>query len=150
MPDPHDDFMREALRQARLALPDDVPVGAVLVREGKLVARGYNRRERLQNALVHAELDAIAAACERLGSWNLSGCTMYVTLEPCPMCAGAIAQARIDRVVFGAFDTKAGALGSVCDLYAMPFPHCPLVISGVLARECSALLGDFFRQLRRR
>jgi len=140
--------MRLALEQARLALPEDVPVGALIVREGVPISAGYNRRERDRSALLHAEILAIEGACRALGGWNLSGCTLYVTLEPCPMCAGAIAQARIDRVVFGAYDAKAGALGSVCDLFAMPFPHRPLVQGGVLEPACAALLREFFERLR--
>lgn len=148
MTDPHLPGMRLALEQARLALPGDVPVGAVILKNGQVVGAGHNRRELLRSALRHAELEAIQAACEALGGWNLTGCTLYVTLEPCPMCAGAIAQARIDRVVYGAADPKAGALGSVCDLSAMPFPHTPLVTGGVLEQECAALLRDFFAALR--
>jgi len=148
MADSNVQWMRAAIQQARQSLPEDVPVGAVIVKGDTLVSSGYNRRERVGNVLLHAEVVALAAACESLGGWNLSGCTAYVTLEPCPMCAGALAQARIDRVVYGAFDLKTGALGSVCDLYAMPFPHVPLVIGGVLERECVALLRDFFRGVR--
>ena len=142
-------FMELAIEQARLAPPSDVPVGAVIVRHGEVVATGYNARERKDNALLHAELVAIAGACAALSSWSLQGCTLYVTLEPCPMCAGAIAQARMERVVFGALDPKAGACGSVCDLFAMPFAHRPLVTSGVLERECAALLQEFFANLRK-
>lgn len=140
--------MTLALEQARLALPQDVPVGAVIVRDQEVVAAGCNLREREHSALGHAETAAIAAACAHLGRWSLQGCTLYVTLEPCPMCAGAIVQARLDRVVFGAFDPKAGACGSVCDLFSMPFAHRPSVTSGVMERECAALLEEFFTNLR--
>jgi len=141
-------FMEEALREAVLALPDDVPVGAVVVREGEIVGRGHNTRERTGEITGHAELVALQDAARRLSGWNLTGCTLYVTLEPCPMCAGAIAQARVSRVVFGAADPKAGAMGSVCDLTAMPFPHRPLVRSGVLEQRSAALLRRFFAVLR--
>ena len=141
-------FMALALEQARFALPQDVPVGAVVVRQGKVVSTGHTAREREKRALQHAEVIAIARACAALSSWSLDGCTLYVTLEPCPMCAGAIAQARVERVVFGALDPKAGACGSVCDLFAMPFAHRPVVTSGVLAPECAALLQEFFTNLR--
>ncbi|MBQ2697977.1 MAG: nucleoside deaminase [Clostridia bacterium] len=140
--------MEEALAEALRALPDDVPVGAVVVREGAVVGRGCNTRQREGDICGHAELNALRDAARRLGGWNLTGCTLYVTLEPCPMCAGAIAQARIDRVVFGAADPKAGAMGSVCDLTAMPFPHAPRVTSGVLEEACAALLTRFFAALR--
>ena len=150
MTDAHRRGMELALEQAVRALPHDVPVGAVILRGDEVVGVGYNRRELVGNALSHAEIEAIHAACTALGGWNLSGCTLYVTLEPCPMCAGAIAQARLDRVVYGAADPKAGALGSVCNLFAMPFPHTPYVTGGVLEQPCAALLHKFFAQLRSR
>lgn len=142
-------FMEEALQQARLALAfGDVPVGAVVVKEGVVIGRGYNRREADGNALAHAECEAIADACKTLGSWRLQDCTLYVTLEPCPMCAGAIINARIARVVYGAKDEVAGCVGSKINLFAMDFNHTPKVTVGVLERECAALLTDFFKEKR--
>ena len=142
-------FMREALRLAREAAEGgDVPVGAVLVREGMIVSRGRNRRESEKSALAHAELEAIAGACAALGGWRLWQCDLYVTLEPCPMCAGAIINARIPRLFFGAYDKKAGSCGSVVNLFDLPYNHKPQVTGGVLEAECSALLSDFFRGLR--
>lgn len=143
------DYMDEALRLAREAFDDgEVPVGCVIVRKGKIVGRGRNRREKGKNALGHAELEAISDACGRLGGWRLWECTLYVTLEPCPMCAGAIINARIDRVVYGVRDQKAGCCGSVADFFAMPFPTVPLCRSGILQEECAALLQQFFQTLR--
>lgn len=142
-------YMRMALRLAeRAAARGEVPVGAVAVWEGRVVGIGYNRRETGKNALAHAELEAISAACKRLGGWRLHKCHLYVTLEPCPMCAGAIVNARIRRVVFGAHDPKAGCLGSVCDFCALPFNHAPEVVSGVLEQVCTEQLRGFFRALR--
>lgn len=142
--------MGEALKEARKAFDiDEVPVGAVIVKDGSIIARAYNTREMSQDATAHAEILAIKKACEAMGSWRLIGCTLYVTLEPCPMCAGAIILARLDRVVFGAWDPKAGAAGSVVNLFEVErFNHHPEVISGVLAEECGALLKEFFRQKR--
>ncbi|WP_073257624.1 tRNA adenosine(34) deaminase TadA [Caldanaerovirga acetigignens] len=146
----HEHFMGEALKEARKAFDiDEVPVGAVIVKDGSIIARAYNTREMSQDATAHAEILAIKKACEAMGSWRLIGCTLYVTLEPCPMCAGAIILARLDRVVFGAWDPKAGAAGSVVNLFEVErFNHHPEVISGVLAEECGALLKEFFRQKR--
>ncbi|ADL08866.1 tRNA adenosine(34) deaminase TadA [Thermosediminibacter oceani] len=146
----HEFFMREALKEARKAFEqDEVPVGAVIAYEGSIIARAHNLRERSQDATAHAEVLAIKAACEAMGTWRLTGCSLYVTLEPCPMCAGAIILARLDRVVFGAPDPKAGAAGSVVDLFKVErFNHHPEVVSGVLAEECGILLKDFFRQKR--
>jgi len=142
-------FMRLALEQARAAAQmGETPVGAVAVWDGKVVASAHNRRETDNCALAHAELLAIRAACQALGGWRLHRCTLYVTLEPCPMCAGAIFNARIARVVFGASDPKAGCLGSLADFTALPFNHKPEVTGGVLEEECAALLRDFFRRLR--
>ncbi|MDR3552750.1 MAG: nucleoside deaminase [Clostridia bacterium] len=142
-------WMRLALCEAEKALAlGEVPVGAVIVRGGKIVGTGFNRRECGQNALLHAEIEAIGCACGRLQSWRLNECALFVTLEPCPMCAGAIINARIPRVVYGAPDPKAGACGSVADLFAMPFSHGPAVSSGVLACECTALMNGFFRRIR--
>ena len=143
------DFMREALALAREAFDDgEVPVGCVLVRRGEIVGRGRNRREGDKSALAHAELEAIDQACRNLGGWRLWECTLYVTLEPCPMCAGAILNARIPRVVYGASDSKCGAVRSVCGLFDMGFNHHPQVITGVLEEECAALLTEFFQKLR--
>lgn len=142
-------FMREALRLAgEAAVEGEVPVGAVVVRDGSIVSVGRNRRETGKTALGHAELEAIGKACDVLGGWRLWQCTLYVTLEPCPMCAGAIINARIPRVVYGASDPKAGSCGSVVDLFSLPYNHKPEVVGGVLETECAALLTDFFRKLR--
>lgn len=145
-------YMRMALRLAeRAAAMGEVPVGAVAVwDDGKVAGVGFNRRETGKSALAHAELEAIAAACKRLGGWRLHKCDLFVTLEPCPMCAGAIVNARIRRVIFGARDPKAGCFGSVCDFNEMPFNHRPEIVGGVLEAECAQALRDFFRGLRRR
>lgn len=143
------DFMQEALELAREAAGEgEVPVGCVIVRRGQIVGRGRNRREQVRNALCHAELEAINQACTNLGGWRLWECELYVTLEPCPMCAGAIINARIPKVIYGAKDTKAGSCGSVCDLFSMAYNHHPEVESGLMEAECAKLLTDFFRQLR--
>lgn len=142
-------FMDEALALAREAAADgEVPVGCVIVRGDTIVGRGRNRRETDKSALAHAEIEAIGEACRRLGGWRLWECTLYVTLEPCPMCAGAIINARIPRVVYGASDRKCGAVDSVCSLFSMEFNHHPQVESGVRKAECGALLTEFFRNLR--
>ena len=142
-------FMAEALKLAREAFDEgEVPVGCVIVRGTEIVGRGRNRREGVKNALAHAELEAINDACRRLGGWRLWECTLYVTLEPCPMCAGAIVNARIPRVVYGASDQKCGAVRSVCALFDMKFNHHPAVEAGVLEEECGTLLMEFFRKLR--
>ena len=144
-------FMREALSLARIAADmGEIPVGAVVVRDGEIVGRGYNLRETELRATAHAEVLAIEQACEAVGSWRLSGCTLYVTLEPCPMCAGAIVNSRIDRVVFGCRDALAGACGSVINLGAYPFNHSFVLESGVLAEESAALLGEFFKEKRKK
>ena len=143
--------MRQALELAKEAAAEgEVPVGAVLVRDGRVVGVGRNRRELDRSALAHAEIEAIDMACRKLGGWRLFGSTLYVTLEPCPMCAGAIINARIDRVVYGAADPKAGSCGSVVNLFELPYNHKPLLEGGLLGDECAALLTDFFRGLRRR
>ncbi|MEL7604187.1 MAG: tRNA adenosine(34) deaminase TadA [Bacillota bacterium] len=148
--DEHEQFMQEALRLAeRAARRDEVPVGAVVVRNGKIIARGYNLRETKRSPLAHAEIVAIHKAAKRLGGWRLSGCTLYVTLEPCPMCAGAIINARIDSVVFGAYDPKAGALGSLYNLAEGKLNHTPLVTGGVLKEACAALLKQYFTNKRK-
>ena len=142
-------FMDQALAlAAEAAAEGEVPVGCVIVRQGQIVGRGRNRRETGKTALGHAEIEAIADACRNLGGWRLWDCTLYVTLEPCPMCAGAIINARIPRVVYGAADKKAGSCGSVCDLFAMDYNHHPEALRGVREEECAALLSDFFQKLR--
>ena len=142
-------FMDAALELAKEAAADgEVPVGCVIVRNGQIVGRGRNRRETGKTALGHAEIEAIAETCQNLGGWRLWDCTLYVTLEPCPMCAGAIINARIPRVVFGASDAKCGACGSVCDLFQMDFNHHPQVELGIREEESSALLSEFFLNLR--
>ena len=144
-------YMRLALElAAEAAAEGEVPVGAVIVREGAVVGVGRNRRERARNALAHAEIEAIADACRRLGGWRLFGSTLYVTLEPCPMCSGAIINSRLKRVVYGARDPKAGCCGSVTDLFAMPFNHHPVVEQGLRAEEAQELLQAFFKDLRAR
>ena len=141
--------MDEALAlAAEAAAEGEVPVGCVIVRGSQIVGRGRNRRETAKTALGHAEIEAIADACRNLGGWRLWDCTLYVTLEPCPMCAGAIINARIPRVVYGAVDRKAGSCGSVCDLFSMEYNHHPQVVSGVRQEECAALLQQFFQDLR--
>lgn len=142
-------FMREALALAReAALAGEVPVGCVIVREGRIVGRGRNRREERQSAASHAEMEAIAQANECLGTWRLEGCELYVTLEPCPMCAGAILNARISRVWYGARDPAFGACGGVTNLFMEDFPNRPALVGGVLEAECRAVLRAFFQDLR--
>ncbi len=142
--------MRQALTEAEAALEhDDVPIGAVIAREGKIIARGHNQRELLKDPTAHAEMIAITAAAEHVGSWRLEGCTAYVTLEPCPMCAGAFVLARIDRIVFGAFDPKSGACGSLYSLTTdARLNHRIDTVGGVLEHECGQLLRDFFARQR--
>lgn len=143
-------FMKAAIAQAKKAeMLDEVPIGCVIVYEGKIIARGYNRRNTDHNTLSHAELNAIRKASKKLGDWRLEGCTMYVTLEPCQMCAGALVQSRIDKVVIGAMNKKAGCAGSVMDLlHVEGFNHQVQCETGVLGEECSGMLSDFFRKLR--
>ena len=143
-------YMTRALELARKALETgDVPVGCVVAdRDGTIIGEGWNRREANGDALAHAEVEAIRAACARRGGWNLHGCSLYVTLEPCPMCAGAIVNARIDRVYYGARDDKAGCCGSVLNLFMEGFNHHPRVYGGILKEPCAALLRRFFEGLR--
>ena len=142
-------FMREAMRLAREAAErDEVPVGAVAVRDGKIIARASNTREESKCATHHAELLAIEESCRVLGGWRLPGVTLYVTMEPCCMCAGAIINARIPRVVYGAPDLRFGAFGSLIDLANIPLNHKPEVVGGVLGEECAAILTDYFRAKR--
>lgn len=142
-------MMRLALREAEASAAEgEVPVGAVVVRGGEIIASGRNGRETGRNALYHAEIEAINAACRALGGWRLIGCELFVTLEPCPMCTGAIINARIERVVYGAPDPKAGSCGSVVNLFDLPYNHKPELEPRVLEKECSELLSSFFRELR--
>lgn len=142
-------FMSQAIRQAKLAYEnDEVPVGAVIVSDGKIVATGYNKCEGNKNAVLHAEIEAISKASEVLGRWRLFNCTLYVTLEPCPMCAGAIINSRINKVVFGAYDEKSGALGSMINLCALGNSHKPSIVGGYMEKECKEPLEEFFRQKR--
>ena len=147
----HEDYMRQAIAHARACLPDgDVPVGCVVVSpEGEIIGRGRNRREADGRATAHAEIEAINAACAAVGGWRLSGCTLYVTLEPCPMCAGAIINARIAAVRYGAREEKSGCCGSVLNLFEERFNHRPRVYGGLLAEECGAVLEEFFQNLRK-
>lgn len=143
------EFMTRAIALAKLsALEGEVPVGAVVVKDNEIVGEGRNRRELGKNALYHAELEAIDNACKKLGGWRLWQCDLYVTLEPCPMCAGAIINARIKRVFYGAKDLKAGSFGSIVNFNDIPYNHKPEIISGIMAAQCSALLTDFFKNLR--
>ena len=142
-------YMREAVRQAKKAWAlGEVPIGCVIVHRGKIIGRGYNRRTTDGNVLAHAEILAIRKACRIIGDWRLEECTMYVTLEPCPMCAGAILNARIPRVYYGARDREMGACGGVLNLFMEDFPHPPALVGGVLAEDCRRVLTDFFRNLR--
>ena len=145
----HEFYMQQALELAREAAEaGEVPVGCVIVRDGQVVGRGRNRREEKQQVYSHAEMEAIAQANARLGTWRLDDCTLYVTLEPCPMCAGAILNARIGRVYYGARDREMGACGGVLNLFMEDFPHRPALVGGVLAEECREALTEFFRQMR--
>ena len=146
-----EEFMNDALRLARLAEKHgEVPIGAVVVKDGKIISRGYNQREKKQNALLHAEIIAIQNACKKLHSWRLDGCTLYVTLEPCPMCAGAILNSRINKVYIGALDEKTGACGSKLNLLQdFSFDTSVYSQTGILENECKQLLQDFFKELRK-
>ena len=148
---PQKKYMMEALNLAEEAAKlGETPIGCVIVREDRIVGRGYNRREIDRDALAHAELMAIKEACATLGGWRLIGCDLYVTLEPCPMCAGAIINARVERVFFGAYDPKAGSCGSVVNLFDLPYNHKPELLGGVLEEECAGKLKSFFSNLRAR
>ena len=149
--DKHEKYMKEAIRQARKAYAlNEVPIGCVIVYEDKIIARGYNRRNTDHNTLSHAELNAIRKASKKLGDWRLEGCTMYITLEPCQMCAGAIVQARVSNVVIGSMNAKAGCAGSVLNLLDMSeFNHQVNVTYGVMEKECSKMLSEFFKELRK-
>lgn len=143
-------YMKEAIKLAKKAESiDEVPIGAVIVHDDKIIARAHNLRESKQNAVAHAEIIAIQKACKKMGSWRLEDCILYVTLEPCPMCTGAILQSRIKRVVYGAADPKGGCIESCMKMYEVKgFNHYPEVTSGVLKEECSMLLKNFFKQKR--
>ena len=143
-------YMREALRQAKKAYRlEETPIGCVIVHEGKIIGRGYNRRNTDKSPLAHAEITAIKKASRKLGDWRLEGCTLYVTLEPCQMCAGAIVQSRVERVVVGCMNPKAGCAGSILNLLDVKeFNHQAELVTGVLKEECSALMKEFFKELR--
>lgn len=143
-------YMREAIRQAKKAYAlEEVPIGCVIVYEGKIIGRGYNRRTIDKNALAHAEVQAIRKACKKMGDWRLEDCTLYVTLEPCQMCSGAIVQARVKRVVVGCMNPKAGCAGSILNLLDVKeFNHQVELTTGVLGEECSQMMKQFFRELR--
>ena len=144
-----EDYMKEALTLAKeAAQAGEVPVGCVIVRDGKIIGRGRNCREEKQAVSSHAEMEAMAQANAALGSWRLEDCDLYVTLEPCPMCAGAIINARIPRVFYGARDEVMGAAGGVLNLFMEDFPHHPQLTGGILAQECQQILSDFFRSIR--
>ena len=144
------EFMKEALILAQKAFDDgEVPVGAVVVRKGEIVGRGRNRREKGKHALYHAEIEAINNACTALGGWRLWECELYVTLEPCPMCAGAIVNARIPQVYFGAYDVKNGCCGSITNILELQNGYHPACEGGIMEAECAALMSDFFKKLRK-
>ena len=146
----HEDYMHQALALAReAAAHGEVPVGCVIVRDGKIIGRGRNRREEKQAVFSHAEMEAMAQANEALGSWRLEDCDLYVTLEPCPMCAGAILNARVRRVFYGARDRDMGACGGVLNLFMEDFPHHPQLVGGILAEDCQTVLSAFFKELRK-
>jgi len=151
MTKPHEYYMSQALELAREAADTgEVPVGCVIVRDGAVIGRGRNRREEKQAVCSHAEMEAMAQANAALGSWRLDNCALYVTLEPCPMCAGAILNARVSRVYFGARDREMGACGGVMNLFMEDFPHPPALVGGVLEAECAQVLREFFRGLRKK
>ena len=146
----HKIFMKKAIEEAKKAEEiEEVPIGAVIVKNGEIISGGYNKRETHRNALLHAEIEAIDNACKKLGSWRLIDCDLYVTLEPCPMCTGAIINSRIKWVIFGAKDEKAGSCGSIINLFELGYNHRPEVISGIMKEECRKLLSNFFENLRK-
>lgn len=147
----NNEFMLRAIELAKAsAIEGEVPVGAVVVKDNEIVGEGRNRRELGKNALYHAEIEAIDSACKKLGGWRLWQCDLYVTLEPCPMCAGAIINSRIKTVYFGAYDYKAGSFGSVVNFNSLPYNHKPEIISGVMEADCSLILKNFFKKLRQK
>ena len=142
-------FMKEAIRRAKTAAKyGETPVGCVIVKDGKIISSGRNKRENGKNALYHAELEAINKACKKLGGWRLHQCDLFVTLEPCPMCAGAIINARIKNVYYGAKDLKSGSFGSIVNLSELSYNHKPQIYAGIMEEQCSAVLTDFFKELR--
>lgn len=144
-------FMEKALEEAKKSeLEEEVPIGAVVVFENQIISTGRNKRETTNNALHHAEIEAIYKACKKLNRWRLIGCSIYVTLEPCPMCAGAIINSRIEKVVYGTDDPKAGSCGTVINLFDLPYNHKPIVVKDILKTECSSILTEFFKKLRNR
>lgn len=144
-------FMEKALEEAKKSeLEAEVPIGAVIVFENQIISTGRNKRETTKNALHHAEIEAIYKACKKLNRWRLIGCSIYVTLEPCPMCAGAIINSRIEKVVYGTGDPKAGSCGTVVNLFDLPYNHKPIVVKDILKTECSSILTEFFKKLRNR
>lgn len=145
------EYMRLAIKEAKKSeLELEVPVGAVVVYENEVISWGRNKRENLKNALVHAELEAIYYACKKMNSWRLLNCSIYVTLEPCAMCTGAIINSRISKLCYGAYDPKSGSCGSVINLFDLPYNHKPKLVSGVLEKECSEILSNFFKKLRKK
>ena len=145
----HQKYMYSAIKQAKIAESlNEVPVGAVVVFNDRIISSGYNKREKLNNSLYHAELEAIDGACKYLNRWRLMDCHLYVTLEPCAMCAGAIINSRISKVIYGTNDPKSGSCGSIINLFDLPYNHKPEVIGGILEKECSTTLSDFFKRLR--
>lgn len=147
------EYMKIALELAQQAFEiDEVPVGAIIVKKstGEIVGKGFNRRETDKNPLAHAEIAAIKQASQTLGGWRLIDCEMYVTLEPCPMCCGAIINSRIERVIFGADDLKSGSVQSVVNMFDLPFNHKPEIVSGILKEECSEIISNFFLKLRKK
>ena len=148
----HEKWMREALKQAKKAYDfDEVPIGCVIVKDNQIIARGYNKREKMQQSYAHAEMMAIQKACKKLGTWRLEDCDLYVTLEPCPMCAGAIIQSRIRNVYYGTSDPKGGCVGTLINLFEIKnFNHHPNYYSDILKEECSQILKDFFKSKRKK
>lgn len=145
-------YMKEAIKQALKAKEiDEVPIGCVIVKDGKIISRGFNKREKTQQSIAHAEIIAIQKACKKLNSWRLEDCELYVTLEPCPMCSGAIIQSRISKVIFGAYDKKGGCVETCTKLFDIKeFNHHPEYIGGVMEKECASLLKEFFKEKRKK
>lgn len=146
----HEDYMRQAIQLARQAMDQgEVPVGCIIASgDGAVIGKGFNRREKNRSALAHAEIEAISEACAAVQDWRLTGCSLYVTLEPCPMCAGAIINSRLSKVFYGAKEPVSGACGSILNLFMEPFGHSPQLVGGILEEECAALMSEFFKKLR--